>query len=241
MASYSEAFLNSLSRASSSISGLMAQVREPSFEEKTEIETSASKELMQTQAETTAELQSFIMGEKHTYDTDLASMGYENNYNIEAIRAMNALNLQGLRGEQAMDQIRYETAQKLEDAGYDAMVALGQVNFIGEKFDPSENQGFSLETAKRFLTRDKGRAEASKQAFETQYNLLNVGLADVLQVKQLNPNAPSVNQAIDLINTGIETAESLASFSARQSFGDDQDYYNNRLEQMYQLKATLEQ
>jgi|14_taG_2_1085336.scaffolds.fasta_scaffold00387_14 hypothetical protein len=240
MASYSEAFLNSLSRASSSISGLMAQVREPSFEEKTEIETNASKELMQTQAETTAELQSFIMGEKHTYDTDLASMGYENNYNIEAIRAMNALNLQGLRGEQAMDQIRYETAQKLEDAGYDAMVALGQTNFVGVS-DPSENQGFTFETAKRFLTKDNKRAEASKQQFETQYNLLNVGLADVLQVKQLNPNAPSVTQAIDLINTGIETAESLATFSARQSFDEDQDYYNNRLEQMYQLKATLEQ
>jgi len=240
MASYSEAFLDSLSRATSSVSGLMKQVKEPSFEEKLDMETSAEKELLQEQASVTAGLQSFLLGEKHADDVTLATMGHENNYNMEALRAISNLNLQALRGEQSMREIEYKTEQDLERAGYDSMVALGQVNFLGEKFDPSENQGFSLETAKRFLTKDRGRADTSKLAFETQYNLLNVGLADVLQVKTMNPDAPSVNQAIDLISTGIETAESLATFSARQSFDDDVDYYNSRLNQLYQLRDTLE-
>ena len=63
----------------------------------------------------------------------------------------------------------------------------------------------------------------------------------VTGTKTINPNAPAVQQAIDTIETGIETAENLATFSARQNFGEDQDYYNNRLEQLYALRSTLEQ
>ena len=239
MASYSEAFLDSLSRATSSVSGLMKQVKEPSFEEKLDMETSAEKELLQEQASVTAGLQSFLLGEKHADDVTLATMGHENNYNMEALRAISNLNLQALRGEQSMREIEYKTEQDLERAGYDSMVALGQTNFVNVK-DPGEWQGFSGDTVKRFFAWDKKRAEESKGQFETQYGLLSVGLADVLQVKTMNPDAPSVNQAIDLISTGIETAESLATFSARQSFDDDVDYYNSRLNQLYQLRDTLE-
>ena len=240
MASYSEAFLESLSRASSSVSGLMKQINEPSFEEKLDMETSSQKELMQEQANTTASLQSFLMGEKHDDDVTLAGMGHENNYNMEALRAISGMNLQALRGDQAMEQIKYDTKQKLEQSGYDAMVALGQTNFISGVKDPGEWQGLRLATLGRFLAFDEKRAETAKGQFETQYNLLNVGLADVLQVKTMNPDAPAVSQAVDLVQTGIETAEGLATFSARQSFDNDVDYYNNRLEQLYQLRDTLE-
>jgi hypothetical protein len=241
MANYTESFLRALQGASSSVSGLVSQIREPDFEEKVRIETDAQKEVLNEQAEATKNLQSYLLGEKHGYDLSLAELGYGEEYKLEALRAVNQMQLQALRGEQAMDQIRYETAQKLEEAGYDAMVSLGQVNFVGDAMDPGEWQGFSVETLKRFVTRDRGRATEAKQQFEQQYNLLNVGLADVLQTKTINPNAPAVQQAIDTINTGIETAENLATFSGRQNFGEDQDYYNNRLEQLYALRDTLEQ
>ena len=46
MASYTEAFLDSLGRASNSLADLMQQVKEPTYEEKVRIDTEAEKSLL---------------------------------------------------------------------------------------------------------------------------------------------------------------------------------------------------
>tara|TARA_R100000664_G_C2742977_1_gene131183 strand:+ start:473 stop:1246 length:774 start_codon:yes stop_codon:yes gene_type:complete len=256
MATYSEAFLDSLSRASSSVADLMQQVKEPSFGEKLELQTDANiKEL-----EAKGDIESMLLGkrgdidkaamaQKFGYDKALSEMGLDSEYEIAAMRELNKLNMLKIQGDQALDQIGRKMEVTASEAGYDALTTLGAIDFAGVS-NPEENRGEGLfgsamgllnpMTYWRFMVKDESRAAKSRQEFSAQLGLLQAGVGDVLRSHAVNPDGIPVQEALGQIDLALETAEKLYDNATFQNFGDDADYYYGRIESLLNLKNALE-
>tara|TARA_R110002012_G_scaffold65643_1_gene172266 strand:+ start:155 stop:928 length:774 start_codon:yes stop_codon:yes gene_type:complete len=256
MASYSEAFLDALSRASSSVGDLMQQIKEPTFGEKLEMETDANKDL----AGYNAELEGMLMDkkgninrdallQKYGYDKALTEMGLTSEYEIAAMREVNKLNMLKISGDQALAQIGEKVAVDAETAGYDSLITMGAVDFASVS-NPEENLGEGLlgsslgllnpMTHWRFLASDSGRATKSRQEFAAQLGLLQAGVGDVLRSSAVNPDGVPVQEALGQIDIALETAEKLYKNANFQNLGDDADYYYGRIESLLNLKQALD-
>jgi len=244
MSTYTEEFLNALSRASSSVSSLMETVKEPTWKEKADYEHNLAVQKMsveQTLGEKTSTFQHGLNIDSALLATelqkDLGDHEYLKEVDMEAIKQANRMKMTELEALIALGQINDATRQTYLDAGYE----------IGEPIDfkdsPKPRQRLigaitpweglipdfgllgsqdSAESAGWF--EQSGGVEA-KEMFRSNLALYNMGVGQALRAATVNPNAPNVAEAIHDAEQGMEQALTLMEWSENQWYGKDADYY----------------
>tara|TARA_R100001510_G_C7656690_1_gene217011 strand:- start:4674 stop:5438 length:765 start_codon:yes stop_codon:yes gene_type:complete len=243
MASYTEAFLDSLGRASNSLTDLMQQVKEPTYEEKVRIDTEAEKGLLDKRGEVQKDTEGYLMGQKAGFDKQLLNMENLADYEIAALNAVTSMKLGQMKGEQAMQQLHHATEQELEAAKYAAQAGVASISFdYGSTIsNPEENRGEGFfgslaglipgrGTYSRFMESDEKRTKQSQSEFQLQSNMLKAQLPAMLKEYKANPESALVQQYKDLIMEGLSTAEKLSENSAFQNFDDQTTYYNTEMD-----------
>tara|TARA_B100001250_G_C19792692_1_gene787272 strand:+ start:302 stop:1072 length:771 start_codon:yes stop_codon:yes gene_type:complete len=252
--SYTDNFLNSLSRASNSVTGLVQQIKEPSYEEKAKIDTESEKSLLEKQGEVRKDTEGYLLGEKAGFDKMLLNMENMADYEIAALNAVTSMKIQGLKGEQALAQLKHATAEDMKDAQFQSQAALAAVDFsYGSSIsNPEENQGEGFfgslgglipgsGTYTRWAMGDEDRTKQSMQEFKVQSDLMKTQGYMMLKEYKANPDSPMVQQYKNLLLDGISTAEKLSENSAYQNFDDQTQYYNREMDTMTNMLDMLEE
>lgn len=244
MATYSEEFLNALSRASSSVGSLMDTLKEPDWKEKAEFQQNLDmeklvkgSELKQDEALFQQDLNIESAHLAQALGKDMSIFDQDLSIEMSALKQVQQIQLAEVGARIAMKQINEETKAKYLDLGYEVGedVDFGSVSqpkdgWLGSAFwwdgllpGLPGNQATSAV--------DSGWGEGGQSAidamgtFKGVMALYNMQVPNALRASTIDPNAASVQEAIVDAEQGMNQALTLMEWSEDEGYTDDADYY----------------